>query len=93
MIAYSTSLAREGWCWRRDGSMLLLLQDVNILDFSGLMKHPRSAPRRFKLSRKNLISIWGIVQERSSTQAKRCEILPNPSSPASPLLRRFRARC
>ncbi len=68
---YSMSAAREGLEIRIVGMMLSPLHDVNIRDFSGLMKHPRVAPSIFMLSSRNLRSMWGTVQLMSSTQAKR----------------------
>ena len=70
-MAYCMSVARDGFCCCRIGMMLLLLHEVSMRDFSGLIKHPRSAPSCFRVSRKNFMSTCGIVHDRSSTQANR----------------------
>ena len=87
-----SSEARVGLCWVSRGMMLVPLQDVRMRDFSGFMKHPCSAPNCFRLLRKNLMSMCGMVAERSSTHANRWEMPPYPSSPGSPLSRRLLAR-
>jgi hypothetical protein len=51
--------------------MLWPEHDVRICDFSGLMKHPLLLPILLSWSRKNLMSAWGMMLERSLTQAKR----------------------
>lgn len=83
-MQYFMSVAKVGFCSRRDGMMLWLLQDVRILDLCGLMLHPRSFPSDVISSRKNRMSGRGIIADRSSTHANKCEMLPYPSSPGSP---------
>ena len=84
LITFASSglISRRGWM------MLVPSHDVSIRDFCGLMKHPRSLPRLLRVSRKNLTSMCGTVLDTSSTHAKMCDMLPNPSSPASPLRNR-----
>ena len=71
LIEYSISAASNGFVVLRDGRMLLPVHDVRILDFSGLIKHPRLSPRVLMLSSRNLRSACGTVQLMSSTHAKR----------------------
>jgi len=72
--------------------MLSPEHDVKIRVLCGLTKHPRLTPSRSISVQKNSMSSWATVEEMSSMYAKRCVMLPNPSSPRSPVCNLAEAR-
>ena len=68
----------------RRSMMLSPEHDVKIRVFCGLTMHPRLTPSRSISVQKNSMSSWATVEDISSMYAKRCAMLPNPSSPRSP---------
>lgn len=68
--------------------MLSPEQEVKILVFCGLTMQPRLTPSRSISLQKNSISSCATVEEISSMYARRCAMLPKPSSPGFPCCRR-----
>ena len=71
LIVSSISAASEGLMIFIDCRTLWPEQEVRMRDFSGLMKHPRSAPSNLMCSSKKARSTCGTVQLISSTHANR----------------------
>ena len=87
----SMSCASFGSTVLRFGIMLVPEQEVRILVFCGLTKHPLDFPS-FSISvQKNWTSWWCTVDDMSSIYASRCAMLPKPSSPLSPFCNRSAA--
>ena len=68
------------------------MQEVRILVFDVLTKQPREAPSVFSVVQRKGRSGRKIHEEMSSTNPRRWEMPPKPSSPRSPEASRAAAR-